>query len=188
MIARNDSSFYDTILSYCLIIFSSSGYISCKIFLELYMSLNLCCINNKVETKISLQPFPIVIFQCISKDHTMRGFSHHILELTNVLQWHFTIAFHNARTTNLTDSSIMYLFFMCYVILFTSRWQAQMRDLSGFVETRQQLLTLKSNHRMNWIGFAVAHHLNSKYDFRLHQIKWFFLVMIAWATFIINSS
>ena len=41
--------------------------------------------------------------------------------------------------------------------------QAQMRDLAGFVETRQQLLTLKPNHRMNWIGFAVAHHLNSKY-------------------------
>ncbi|XP_058074694.1 N-terminal acetyltransferase A complex auxiliary subunit NAA15 isoform X2 [Magnolia sinica] len=39
--------------------------------------------------------------------------------------------------------------------------QAQMRDLAGFVETRQQLLTLKPNHRMNWIGFAVAHHLNS---------------------------
>ncbi|XP_047316946.1 N-terminal acetyltransferase A complex auxiliary subunit NAA15-like [Impatiens glandulifera] len=39
--------------------------------------------------------------------------------------------------------------------------QAQMRDLMGFVETRQQLLTLKPNHRMNWIGFAVAHHLNS---------------------------
>ncbi|CAH1422579.1 unnamed protein product [Lactuca virosa] len=39
--------------------------------------------------------------------------------------------------------------------------QAQMRDLSGFVETRQQLLTLKPNHRMNWIGFAVSHHLNS---------------------------
>lgn len=38
-----------------------------------------------------------------------------------------------------------------------------MRDLTGFVETRQQLLTLKSNHRMNWIGFAVAQHLNSKY-------------------------
>ncbi|MBA0866290.1 hypothetical protein Goshw_019701 [Gossypium schwendimanii] len=32
--------------------------------------------------------------------------------------------------------------------------QAQMRDLTGFVETRQQLLTLKPNHRMNWIGFA----------------------------------
>ncbi|KAK1312323.1 hypothetical protein QJS10_CPA07g00530 [Acorus calamus] len=39
--------------------------------------------------------------------------------------------------------------------------QAQMRDLSGFVETRQHLLTLKPNHRMNWIGFAVAQHLNS---------------------------
>lgn len=39
-----------------------------------------------------------------------------------------------------------------------------MRDLKGFVETRQQLLTLKPNHRMNWIGFSVAHHLNSKYD------------------------
>ncbi|KAF5739129.1 acetyltransferase-related family protein [Tripterygium wilfordii] len=39
--------------------------------------------------------------------------------------------------------------------------QAQMRDLTGFVETRQQLLTLKPNHRMNWIGFSVAHHLNS---------------------------
>ncbi|KAJ6706331.1 hypothetical protein OIU79_010889 [Salix purpurea] len=36
-----------------------------------------------------------------------------------------------------------------------------MRDLTGFVETRQQLLSLKPNHRMNWIGFAVAHHLNS---------------------------
>lgn len=41
--------------------------------------------------------------------------------------------------------------------------QAQMRDLTGFVETRQQLLTLKPNHRMNWIGFAVSQHLNSKY-------------------------
>ncbi|BBG99035.1 tetratricopeptide repeat-containing protein [Prunus dulcis] len=39
--------------------------------------------------------------------------------------------------------------------------QAQMRDLTGFVETRQQLLTLKPNHRMNWIGFAVAQHLNA---------------------------
>ncbi|KAK7255315.1 hypothetical protein RIF29_28722 [Crotalaria pallida] len=39
--------------------------------------------------------------------------------------------------------------------------QAQMRDLTGFVETRQKLLTLKPNHRMNWIGFSVAHHLNA---------------------------
>nr|XP_043614769.1 N-terminal acetyltransferase A complex auxiliary subunit NAA15 isoform X2 [Erigeron canadensis] len=39
--------------------------------------------------------------------------------------------------------------------------QAQMRELAGFVETRQQLLTLKPNHRMNWIGFAISQHLNS---------------------------
>lgn len=40
--------------------------------------------------------------------------------------------------------------------------QAQMRDFAGLVETRQNLLTLKPNNRMNWIRFAVAHHLNSK--------------------------
>lgn len=39
--------------------------------------------------------------------------------------------------------------------------QAQMRDITGFVETRQRLLSLKPNHRMNWIGFAVSHHLIS---------------------------
>jgi tetratricopeptide (TPR) repeat protein len=36
-----------------------------------------------------------------------------------------------------------------------------MRDLTGFVETRRQLLTLKPSHRNNWIGFAVAHHMNA---------------------------
>lgn len=64
---------------------------------------------------------------------------------------------------------MMYLLLTCDMILFTSHPQAQMRDLAGFVETRQQLLTLKSNHRMNWIGFAVSHHLNSKYDTSLHM-------------------
>lgn len=39
--------------------------------------------------------------------------------------------------------------------------QVQMRYLSGFVETRPQLLTLKPNHHMNWIVFSVAHHSNS---------------------------
>ncbi|KAG0593029.1 hypothetical protein M758_1G292200 [Ceratodon purpureus] len=38
--------------------------------------------------------------------------------------------------------------------------QAQMRELAGFVETRRQLLTLKPSHRNNWIGFAIAHHIN----------------------------
>ncbi|KAL6334231.1 hypothetical protein AAG906_007478 [Vitis piasezkii] len=46
-------------------------------------------------------------------------------------------------------------------ILRTSPLAGTNADLAGFVETRQQLLTLKPNHRMNWIGFAVAHHLNS---------------------------
>lgn len=39
--------------------------------------------------------------------------------------------------------------------------QAQMRDLSKFLETRHKLSTLKPNHHMNWIGLVVAHHLNS---------------------------
>ncbi len=43
-------------------------------------------------------------------------------------------------------------------------FQAQMRDLTGFVETRRQLLTLKPSHRNNWIGFAVAHHMNAEWD------------------------
>lgn len=38
--------------------------------------------------------------------------------------------------------------------------QAQMRELAGFVETRRQLLTLKPSHRNNWIGFAIAYHMN----------------------------
>lgn len=46
-----------------------------------------------------------------------------------------------------------------------------MRDLSGFVETRQQLLTLKPNHRMNWIGFAVSQHLNAKYVMVLEPLN-----------------
>ncbi|KAK3248425.1 N-alpha-acetyltransferase 16, NatA auxiliary subunit [Cymbomonas tetramitiformis] len=42
--------------------------------------------------------------------------------------------------------------------------QIQMRDLSGFAETRQQLLMLKPNNRNNWIAFAIAQHLHSSYD------------------------
>ena len=41
--------------------------------------------------------------------------------------------------------------------------QIQMRDIPGFVETRHQLLQLKSNAKGNWIGFAVAHHLNGNH-------------------------
>ncbi|KAL4856126.1 N-terminal acetyltransferase A complex auxiliary subunit [Chlorella vulgaris] len=40
----------------------------------------------------------------------------------------------------------------------------QMRDLPGFLETRQTLLELKSNNKQNWISFAVAHHLNGHHE------------------------
>ena len=44
--------------------------------------------------------------------------------------------------------------------LTSSVWpQVQMRDLNGFVETRQTLLHQKPGARGNWISFAVAHHL-----------------------------
>lgn len=42
--------------------------------------------------------------------------------------------------------------------------QVQMRDLSGFVATRQHLLTLKPTNRNNWFTFAVSQHLNGQLD------------------------
>jgi len=42
--------------------------------------------------------------------------------------------------------------------------QIQMRDLSGFVETRHRLLQLRSSNRNNWITFAVAHHLDGNHE------------------------
>lgn len=68
---------------------------------------------------------------------------------------------------------LQWFFYDLIMMFFTLHSQAQMRDLTGFVETRQQLLTLKPNHRMNWIGFSVAHHLNSKYDLDLNWIFFF---------------
>ena len=34
-----------------------------------------------------------------------------------------------------------------------------MRDLSGFVVTRHNILNLKSNGKINWLAFALAKHL-----------------------------
>lgn len=39
-----------------------------------------------------------------------------------------------------------------------------MRDLPGFLETRQALLELKSANKHNWISFALAHHLNGHHE------------------------
>ncbi|XP_042757415.1 uncharacterized protein LOC111909893 isoform X2 [Lactuca sativa] len=41
---------------------------------------------------------------------------------------------------------------------------AQMRHLTGFLQTTHQLLTFIDDHWMNWIGFVVSHHLNSHYE------------------------
>lgn len=40
-----------------------------------------------------------------------------------------------------------------------SMLQIQMRDLPGFAMTRHNILTLKSNGKINWLAFALAKHL-----------------------------
>jgi N-alpha-acetyltransferase 15/16, NatA auxiliary subunit len=40
-----------------------------------------------------------------------------------------------------------------------SMLQVQMRDLDGFAVTRHNILTLKSNGKINWLAFALAKHL-----------------------------
>ena len=42
--------------------------------------------------------------------------------------------------------------------------QVQMRDLPGFVQTRNQLLTLKPTNRNNWFSFALARHLSNQFQ------------------------
>ena len=45
-----------------------------------------------------------------------------------------------------------------------SMLQVQMRDLSGFLQTRQQLLALKPTNKVNWFTFAVAQHLLGRHE------------------------
>eukprot|EP00890_Picochlorum_soloecismus_P005872 jgi/Picsp_1/6286/NSC_03636-R1_tetratricopeptide repeat-containing protein len=42
--------------------------------------------------------------------------------------------------------------------------QIQIRDLGGFLETRQRLLELKPTNRQTWILLALAHHLLGNYE------------------------
>lgn len=37
-----------------------------------------------------------------------------------------------------------------------------MRDVSGYIESRQQLLSLKPSSRQNWLSMAIAHHMNGR--------------------------
>eukprot|EP00405_Crypthecodinium_cohnii_P051661 CAMPEP_0206599610 /NCGR_PEP_ID=MMETSP0325_2-20121206/45276_1 /ASSEMBLY_ACC=CAM_ASM_000347 /TAXON_ID=2866 /ORGANISM="Crypthecodinium cohnii, Strain Seligo" /LENGTH=934 /DNA_ID=CAMNT_0054110703 /DNA_START=36 /DNA_END=2840 /DNA_ORIENTATION=- len=43
--------------------------------------------------------------------------------------------------------------------------QIHRRDFQSFAETRRKLLQLKSNQRLNWIGYAIAEHLCKQYEF-----------------------
>lgn len=53
------------------------------------------------------------------------------------------------------------------------RVQIQMRDLPGFMETRQMLLKIKPGNRTNWINFAIAHHLNGSHDLAVQMLDTF---------------
>jgi hypothetical protein len=46
-----------------------------------------------------------------------------------------------------------------------------MRDIGGFVETRQAMLQAKPNNRNNWITLAVAHHLQANYDVAVRVLE-----------------
>lgn len=48
-----------------------------------------------------------------------------------------------------------------------------MRDIPGFVDTRQQLLQLKPNTKAHWLGFAIAHHLNGNHALAVQILESF---------------
>lgn len=49
--------------------------------------------------------------------------------------------------------------------------QIQMRDITGFVETRTTMLGLKASNKSHWISFAIAHHLNGSHQLAAHALK-----------------
>ena len=49
------------------------------------------------------------------------------------------------------------------ILRYLSLLQIQMRDLVGFVDTRQQLLSLKPTNRNNWFSFALSHHMRGRF-------------------------
>ncbi|KAJ3292600.1 N-alpha-acetyltransferase 16, NatA auxiliary subunit [Borealophlyctis nickersoniae] len=51
--------------------------------------------------------------------------------------------------------------------------QIQMRNYEGFNETRHQLLSLKPQNRMYWVGLAISYHLLQKYDTAVNVIAAF---------------
>eukprot|EP00123_Amoebidium_parasiticum_P017809 comp23996_c0_seq1/m.42678 comp23996_c0_seq1/g.42678 ORF comp23996_c0_seq1/g.42678 comp23996_c0_seq1/m.42678 type:complete len:829 (-) comp23996_c0_seq1:215-2701(-) len=51
--------------------------------------------------------------------------------------------------------------------------QIQMRDLEGFRSTRQQLVTLRAQNRVNWIGLALAYHLLGSHEMAANVLEAF---------------
>ena len=49
--------------------------------------------------------------------------------------------------------------------------QIQMRDLNGFLVTRQSILQFKSNQKINWLSFALAKHLNGDKQGAIQVLK-----------------
>lgn len=47
-----------------------------------------------------------------------------------------------------------------------------MRDVPGFVDTRQQLLSLKPNNRAHWVTLAIAHHINGSFNVASEVRPW----------------
>lgn len=51
-----------------------------------------------------------------------------------------------------------------------SMLQIQMRDLDGFCKTRQNILSLKPNAKINWMAFALARHMSGDLKGAVHVI------------------
>eukprot|EP00475_Leptophrys_vorax_P035353 TRINITY_DN5816_c0_g1_i4.p1 TRINITY_DN5816_c0_g1~~TRINITY_DN5816_c0_g1_i4.p1 ORF type:complete len:831 (-),score=257.18 TRINITY_DN5816_c0_g1_i4:88-2580(-) len=49
--------------------------------------------------------------------------------------------------------------------------QVQMRDMSGFAETRRKILVLKSNNKGNWFAYAIGQHLAGDYKQALELLQ-----------------
>jgi peptide alpha-N-acetyltransferase len=46
-----------------------------------------------------------------------------------------------------------------------------MRDIPGFLDTRNKILQAKPANRTHWIGYAVAHHLAGNTDVAVQIIN-----------------
>lgn len=57
------------------------------------------------------------------------------------------------------------------ILLDLALLQVQIRDYEGFEESRRKLLNARPNQKTNWIGVAIAFHLQANYDKTLEVVK-----------------